>query len=621
MTAIKSAPLRAVDVWSAEVEIDRRADGTMLVRYPHPLGAYPDKLTERLDQWARQTPDTIHMARRIDKGNGIKGDWRRVSYGEMRGSVRRIAASLLVRGLSPERPIVLLSDNDIEHAQLQLAAMYAGVPYAPISPAYSLVSSDYGKLKHIIGLLTPGLVFASDGVRYAKAIEAAVPADVEVVVTDRPPPGRKVTAFADLLGGVDSTAVDLAHAKVGPDTIAKFLFTSGSTGLPKGVIQTQRMLCSNQQIGVETVYRWMQTEPPVLVDWLPWNHTFGGNNNFGIALYNGGSFYIDEGRPVPGLIEETIRNLREISPTMYYNVPKGFEALVHYMRREPELRRTFYKRLRMNFYAGASLAQHLWDALEELAVETTGERVVMMSGLGTTETGPTALFCTMETLRSGSIGLPAPGVELKLVPRDGKLEVRAAGPSVTPGYWRAPELTAKAFDEEGFYCLGDAIKFADPAEPKKGFLFDGRLTEDFKLSSGTWVSVGPLKTRLIAAFAPLVRDAVLTGLDRDFVGAIVIPDVDACREFCGGLPAGEALRSDKLRAAMAERLQAFAATSTGSSTRVERLVVLVDPPSIDVGEITDKGSINQRAVLEHRRGMVEDIHAAVPSGDVICLRG
>ena len=614
------APYRKVDIWTAAVDVEQHADGVTHVRSPQPLGRYPGRLTERLEHWARATPDATFIARRH-----LGGAWRRVSYAETLAIVRRIGASLLARGLSAERPIAILSDNDIEHQLLALAAMYVGIPTAPISPAYSLVSTDFANLRHIIGLLTPGLVFAGDGQQYACALAAAVPPETELVVTDRPPLDRRATAFASLASGETARDdVDAAHAAVGSDTIARFLFTSGSTGRPKGVINTQRMLCSNQ-VMIAHAFPFLAAEPPVIVDWLPWNHTFGGNHNVGIVLYHGGTLYIDDGRPVPGRMKETLRNLREIAPTLYFNVPKGFEMLAHALRGEPQLRRMFFSRLRMNFFAGASLAQHVWDALDELSVETSGEKIVMMSGLGATETGPSALFCTLENVRSGSIGLPLPGVELKLVPRDGKLEARVKGPAITPGYWREPELTAQAYDEDGYYCFGDAIRFADPAVPEKGFVFDGRLAEDFKLATGTWVSVGPLRARAIAHLAPFARDVVLTGLDRDFLGAIVIPDVDATRAVCPHLPAtaalADVLASAQVRAAMAQRLARLSATGTGSATRIKRLIFLAEPPSIDAGEVTDKGSINQRAVLGYRQALVADIYAEPPPAHVITLDG
>ena len=416
--------------------------------------------------------------------------------------MRAIAAALLARGLSPERPIAILSGNDIEHALIGLAAMHVGIPYAPISVPYSLLSKDFGKLKTIVEVLQPGLVFAANGAAFARAITAAVPPGVEVAVTTNPPNERPATLFAALSNTQPTPAVEAAHAKTGPDTIAKILFTSGSTGQPKGVINTQLMLCANQAM-IRAGLAFVDAEPPVIVDWLPWNHTFGGNHNFNLVLHNGGSLYIDDGKPLPGAIDTTARNLRDVAPTIYFNVPKGFEMLLPHLGADRALREKFFSRLKVMFYAGASLSQHVADAIQQLAVETTGERVMFLASLGSTETAPAAVACCWESERTGNIGLPLPGVELKLVPRDGKLEARLKGVNITPGYYKAPHLTADAFDDEGFYKIGDAVKFADPADPSKGLLFDGRLAEDFKLATGTWVSVGPLRGAFIAHFAPL----------------------------------------------------------------------------------------------------------------------
>ena len=417
--------------------------------------------------------------------------------------MRTLAAALLQRDLSSERPIAVLSGNDIEQALLGLAAAYVGIPYSPISPAYSLMSSDFGKLRHIIDLLTPGLVFAADGTPFARAIEAVVPAATELVVTRNPPANRPATLLAKLFENVRDIRWSTPPMPwSGPRLVVKILFTSGSTGQPKGVINTQRMLCSNQAM-TRAGFAFVQDEPPVIVDWLPWSHTFGANHNFGLVLFNGGSLYIDEGKPLPGAIAATVRNLREIATTIYFNVPKGYEMLLPYLRADRELRERFFSRLKVLFYAGAGLAQHVWDELARLAVETTGERIIFLSSLGSTETSPLALALTRESDRSGNIGVPAAGVELKLVPNAGKLEARLAGPNITPGYWRAPQLTAEAFDAEGFYKIGDALKFVDPADPAKGLLFDGRIAEDFKLATGTWVSVGPLRAKFIDRFRAL----------------------------------------------------------------------------------------------------------------------
>jgi len=451
-----------------------------------------------------------------------------------------------------------------------------------------------------------------------------VPADVEVVARKNPPPDRRTTAFAALATEHrlerPVPAVDVAHAKVNLDTVAKILFTSGSTGHPKGVINTQRMLCSNQAMSCAG-YLFVADEPPVIVDWLPWNHTFGGNHNFGLVLYNGGSLYIDDGKPLPGAIAATARNLRDIAPTIYFNVPKGYEMLLPYFRDDRTLREQFFSRVKVLFYAGAGLSQHVADEFQRLAVETTGERIIFLSSLGSTETAPSALARFWESEHAGNIGLPLPGVDLKLVPREGKLEARLKGANITPGYWRSPALTADAFDEEGFYKLGDALSFEDPADPARGLLFDGRLAEDFKLATGTWVSVGPLRADLIAQFAPLIRDVVLAGADRDEVTALMFPDLEACRSLAPDLApdaAAAALLADpRVRREFARRLDALAGNSTGASSHIARAVLLADLPSLDIGEITDKGSINQRAVLANRAGVVEALYAKVPPPHVI----
>jgi feruloyl-CoA synthase len=545
-----------------------------------------------------------------------------MTYAQTLAAVRSIATSLLARKLSPERPIVILSGNDIEHALLGLAAMHVGIPYAPISVPYSLMSQDFGKLKAIVEILTPGLAFAASGTMFARALEAAVPRDVEIVVTADPPTQRLSTLFAALLKE-PSEAVGAAHARTGPDTVAKILFTSGSTGQPKGVINTQRMLCANQAM-LQSSLAFITDEPPVLVDWPPWNHTFGGNHDFNLVLNNGGSFYIDEGKPLPGAIAATVRNLCEIAPTIYFNVPKGFEMLLPYLRSDITLRERFFSRLKVMFYAGASLAQHVRDELQDIAVATAGERIIFISSLGSTETAPAAIACTWESEHAANIGLPLPAVELKLVPSGDKLEARYKGPNVTPGYWRAAAITAAAFDEEGYYKMGDALKFADPDDFTKGLLFDGRLAEDFKLATGTWVSVGPLRAEFIALCAPLVRDVVLAGAERDDVTALVFPDIDACRKHAAGLapdaPAADVLADARVRGEFVRLLAALAHPARGTSARVTRAVLLAEPPSLDVGEATDKGSINQRAVLAHRAALVEELYADPPPPNVIVAR-
>jgi feruloyl-CoA synthase len=610
------APLRPVRLGPASVEVERKPDGTILLRSPRALEPYPEKLTERLAHWAKAAPERIFLAQR-DR----TGAWRSVTYGAAFAGVRAIAAALLARELSPKRPIAILSGNDIEHALLGLAAMHVGVPYAPISVPYSLVSRDFKKLKAIIEILTPGLVFAADGTAFAPAIAATVPQDVEVAVTANPAADRSMTLFGKLLDAHPTSAVEAAHAGVGPATVAKILFTSGSTGQPKGVINTQEMLCANQAMIRGGLAFLGDGEPPVLVDWLPWNHTYGSNHNFGLVLDRGGSLYIDEGKPMPGAIEATARNLRDIAPTIYFNVPKGFEMLLPHLSEDRALRETFFSRLKVMFYAGAGLSQHVHDAFQELAVKTVGERIMFLTSLGSTETAPAALACSWESEQIGNIGLPLPGLELKLVPNEGKLETRMKGPNITPGYWRAPALTAAAFDEEGFYKIGDALKFVDADEPAKGLLFDGRIAEDFKLATGTWVSVGPLRMTFITQCAPLVRDVVLAGPDRDEVAALIIPDVEACRKLAPELPpdaaAAVVLAHPQVRKAFERCLDALSDPSRGTSARIGRAILLAEPPSLDVGEVTDKGSINQRAVLAHRAALVEELYADPPSVSVI----
>ena len=609
-------PLRAISFGDPDVSIERRDDGTIYLRPKIPLGDYPVRITDRLHHWASAEPDRVFMAERA-----AGGGWRQITYAQLLSSARRIASALLARGLSAEKPVVILSGNSIDHALMAFGALYAGIPFCPVSPAYSLVSKDYGKLGYLIKLLTPGLVFADDAGKFADALSANVPGATEIVVSRGTLPGRDVTMLSDLLATPEHPRLDAVHDAIGPDTVAKFLLTSGSTGNPKAVINTQRMICANQVMLRETL-AFLKDEPPVIVDWLPWNHTFGGNHNIGLTLYNGGSMYLDDGKPMPGGIEATVRNLREISPTVYFNVPKGYEALLPYLREDAALRAKFFHRLHALFFSGAGLSPYVWNSLDELAVQETGFRVPILTGLGATETAPFSMSVRPATSRSGHVGLPVSGNDAKLVPTNGKLEIRVRGPNVTPGYWRQPELTAKAFDEEGFYKFGDALKPADANDFSAGFDFDGRIAEDFKLASGTWVSVGPLRARFVAACAPLVRDVVIAGINRDEISALVVLDLDGCRLINPALPPDDLLgaASDPLvRDAFRERLIKFLATSTGSSTRITRAVLIDTPLSIDRGEVTDKGSINQRAVLDHRAGLIEQLYSAKPAATVIVL--
>lgn len=597
--------------------MERRADGTLLLRPKAELAPYPRRVTDMLEHWAAKTPESIFVARR-----GADGAWQRVSYSQALERVRSLASGLAPLDLSAERPLLILSGNSIEHLLLGLAAMYLGVPYAPVSPAYSQASSDLSRLRYVVDLLTPGLVAAFGGGPYVRAIKGVVPSATTLLGDSLEIAGRNILNYSDLVIQAPAAVASL-HQRTGPDTIAKFLLTSGSAGQPKAVITTQRMLCSNQ-IMLREALPFVSEEPPVIVDWLPWNHTFGGSHNVGLVLFNGGSLYIDDGKPVPKAFSETIRNLREISPTIYFNVPKGFEMLAMHLHQDSELQENFYRRLRVCFFGGASLSQHTWDTLDAAARAAGRNRIPILSGLGATETSPSVTFTTPDNDRAGVIGRPAAGNVIKLVPVADKLELHVRGPNVTPGYWRLPEQTAAAFDEEGFYRLGDAVRLVDPKDPGRGLCFDGRIAEDFKLASGTWVSVGPLRAQLLAALVPLAQDVVIAGLNRDFLAALIVPDLRACAHALGlaqtDMDAVELVNSAELRRRVSAALKAHALTHPGNSTCVERAVLLAEPLSLDHGEITDKGSVNQRTVLTCRESLVQFVYASTPPPQVLIVR-
>ncbi|MCK1788075.1 feruloyl-CoA synthase [Pseudomonas sp. TNT11] len=604
---------REVSIGRAPVEVTEE-HGVLHMRSLEPLAELPARLLDRLVHWARVRPEqTFIAARQAD------GDWRRVSYAQMLESVRAIAQGLLSYGLSADKPLALLSGNDIEHLQVALGAMYAGIPYCPVSPAYSLLSQDFAKLRHVCDLLQPGLVFVSDAAAYQRAIDAVLPAETPLISVRGHVPGRAQVSFASLLQTPGGSAADQAFNATGPDSIAKFLFTSGSTKLPKAVITTQRMLCANQQMLLQT-FPVFGEEPPVLVDWLPWNHTFGGSHNVGIVLYNGGTFYLDNGKPTAQGFAETLRNLKEVSPTAYLTVPKGWEELVSALEQDAELRECFFARMKLFFFAAAGLSQSVWDRLDRVAEQHCAERIRMMAGLGMTEAAPSCTFTTGPLSMAGYIGLPAPGCEVRLVPVDGKFEGRFRGPHIMPGYWRAPEQTAEVFDEQGFYCSGDAIKLADPNRPQLGLMFDGRIAEDFKLSSGVFVSVGPLRNRAVLEGSPYVQDLVITAPDRECLGALVFPRLYECRRLAGlnaDASDAEVLASAPVRQWFGDWLQRLNCDATGNASRLEWIALLDEPASIDRGEITDKGSINQRAVLQWRAAKVEALYRGE---DVAILR-
>ncbi|GAB4181315.1 MAG: feruloyl-CoA synthase [Rhodocyclaceae bacterium] len=612
MTKPAFAPL---DFAPPALDLRTRDDGSLVLRSPMALEPYGRCLGEWLEHWGRQAPDRTFLAER-----SAGGGWRRVSYAQALASVRAIGQALLERRLSMERPLAVLSDNGVDHALMALAAMHVGVPVAPVSAAYSLVSRDHARLRYILDLLRPGLIFVQDGSRYAAALGAVDGHGAEIVASANIPSGWAMTPIDALLRTVPGEAVDRAYHAVGPDTIAKILFTSGSTGQPKGVINTQRMLCSNQQ-AIAQLWRFLAAKPPVIVDWLPWSHTFGANHNFNMMLRHGGSLYIDEGKPVPGLVEKTLANLREVSPTIYFNVPRGYDMILPHLESDEALRANFFRDLDLIFYAAAALPQNLWERLEDVAVKARGKRVVMVSAWGSTETAPLATSVHFTIERAGVIGLPAPGTEIRMVPAAGKMELRVRGPNVTPGYFKREDLTRAAFDEEGYYRIGDAGRFADPNDPIRGLEFDGRIAEDFKLSSGTWVHAGAVRLRAITAGAPLVQDCVLTGHDREEIGLLVFPSLAGARGLCPEAPADAALpeliRRPEVKAHMRAALQKLAAEGGGSASCPRRAILLEEPPSLDANEITDKGYINQRAVLMRRAALVERLYAAVPDPGVI----
>jgi feruloyl-CoA synthase len=586
-----------------DIVAERRADGSIWLKSITPLRPAARCIGDWLEHWARQTPERIFLGER----SSVDAPWTTVTYRDALRQVRSTGAWILAQGMSAERPLVILSDNSIEHALFALAAMHVGVPVASISPAYSLMSKDFDKLKSMISLLDPGAIYVSSRQPFASAL-AAIKSLHSATVASGDAEGGDAISFRAIVATRETDAVAQAFAAIGPGTIAKFLFTSGSTGTPKAVINTQRMLTSSQQAKAQT---WSFLENAqgdlVILDWLPWSHTFGANHNFNLVLRNGGTLYIDGGKPAPGLFATSLANLRSVMPTVYFNVPRGFDMLIAALRDDEELRRRFFSEAKFVFYAGAALPQNLWDALEDLSIKTTGRAMPMVSAWGSTETSPLATDCHFQAERSGNIGVPIPGTELKLVPSGDKLEVRVRGPNVTPGYWKAPELTAKAFDADGFYLIGDAVTFADPDRPERGLFFDGRVAEDFKLNSGTWVSVGTLRVAGIAALAPLAQDIVVTGHGGDHVRFLVFPNIAACRAHAG-LPenAGvdDVINHEKVRATIAQGLAKLKAQGVGSSTHATRALLLTEPASVDGGEITDKGYINQRAVLTRRAAAV-----------------
>ena len=600
----------------ARVDVEQLPGGGFVLRSPLKLESYAANICSYLVDWAEQAPERTFLAER-----SVTGDWRSVTYGEALASVRALAQALLAHGVNEDRPVMILSDNSIENGLLQLAAMFTGFPVSPVSPAYSLMSRDFGKLKHVFDLVRPKLVYASNGELFNDALMALDLDGVTLVVKEGVPAGIEAVPIDELLATKPTSAIDAAFSRVGPETIAKILFTSGSTGRPKGVINTQRMMCSNQQ-AITQIWPFITRRPPILVDWLPWNHTFGGNHNFNMILRNGGTLHIDAGKPAPGMFQTTADNLREIAPTIYFNVPRGFQMLAPYLEKDAEFRDHFFSNLDTIFYAAAALPQDLWERFENLSMAALGKKIAMTSAWGLTESAPLATGVHFPIARAGVIGLPVPGTELKMLPSAGKLELRLRGPNITPGYFRRDDLTQEAFDEDGFYRTGDAGKFADPDDPSQGILFDGRVAEDFKLLTGSWVSTGMVRVAAISACTRLIQDAVVTGHDRDDIGLLIIPNVAGITKIAGLSPDAslpDLLGNEKVRQTLRDDLAAHNSRNPASSTRIGRVLLLTEALDIDAGEITDKGYVNQRAVLERRHVLVEQLYSN--DAEVILIDG
>ncbi len=615
---LQKPAFRKINWLKRDIAVERRPDGVVILKSRIPLQAYVRHIPEALARWARERPDHIWLAQRT----GPERQWRKLSYGEAKRTVDALTQALLDFKLPADRPLAILSGNSIEHALMTQAALQARIAVAPISPAYSLMSQDHAKLKYIFDLIKPGVVMVQDGPAFEKALSALDLTGVTVIHVQRPPAGHSSLGYADLAATPVTVAVAASVAAITPQTIGKLLFTSGSTGMPKAVINTQQMMCANAAMMMQTRPREAGSAEPVFLDWMPWNHTMGGNALFNPVLIEGGTLYIDDGRPMPGLFDETVRNLREISPTYYANVPAGYAALAAVMEKDDALCRNFFRNLGLLAYGGARLPDDLYERMQALAVRATGERIVFYTGWGSTETAPTSTGTYWDTERVGLIGLPFPGVELKMVPVGPKYELRLRGVNVTPGYYGQPDLTAAAFDEEGFYCIGDAGVFVDPDDPVQGLIFSGRVVEDFKLTTGTFVQVGALRTDAIAATSPVVQDALVAGQDHPFVGLLAWPNLDACRRLIGDMDATmeAVIAHPQVIARFKEGLRAHnAAIRNVSSMRVARAMLMAEPPSIDGNELTDKGYINQRAGLERRAALVTRLYAEHPAADVILI--
>ncbi|HEY1630888.1 MAG TPA: AMP-binding protein [Rhizomicrobium sp.] len=602
----KLPPFKPLAQKAPSISVDRKPDGTVYLKSNHELGSTHRSIAHLLEERAGLHPGRNYIGERQPLPDGKLGDWRYITYGEANAQASAIAQALIERGLGPDAPLMILSGNSIAHAVMMLGAMKARVPVAPVSVAYSLMSGDHGKLRHVFETTKPKMIFAQQGPVYAKAL-AALPLDGVDVVTVMPIPDRATISFADLLKTNAGPAVANEMNKIDHSTVAKYLFTSGSTGMPKGVIQTHGMMCA--VVAATEALRTEESDPdevPQSLEWMPWNHISAGNIGFNGNLNAGGTVHLDAGKPLPGMFEETIRNLREISPLVFGSAPIAFGWLADAMERDPDLRDRFFSKMRYVGYGGATLSQDIYERFQALSIAATGMRIPLTTMYGATETqGITVVHWVTE--RVGLIGLPLPGITLKLVPNGTKLEVRVKGPTVTPGYHRRPDLTKAAFDEEGYYSLGDAARFVDENDPEKGLVFDGRVTEDFKLDSGTWVSVGTLRAQAVSAASPLIQDCVVCGQDKPFVALLAWPNGAVVKD----------IDDPATREAVREKFAAHNTASAGSSTRVKRVILMTEPPSVDGHEITDKGYINQRATMERRKALADKLYASPPPEEVI----
>ena len=584
-----------------DVVREDRPDGSILLRSRVPLGPVLRNTGAWLHRWAQEAPDRVFLAERSGQG------WREVRYADTLGQVRSLASSLLGRGLGPETPIVIMSGNSVDHGLLALAAQYVGVPLVPLAEQYSLVPDAYPRLQYAVETVRPKMIFADDGAAYGAALALPFLDGIEKVLARNGSGGA--TTFSDLLRGDGSANVDGAYRAVGPDTLAKIIFTSGSTANPKGVLTTHHMLCVNQA-QMAAAMPVIHVRPPKILDWLPWNHVFGGSHNFNMMLANGGSLYIDEGKPTKAGFAASVRNIREHAGNLAFNVPIGFAQLVATMEKDNDLKRAYLGDTDLIFYAAASVTQEIWSALAKFAKEVRGEVPLMFSGWGMSETAPSATQTHQPVDRPGNIGVPLPEVTLKLIPdEDGRCELRLTGPNVLKGYYQEPQKSKEAFDEEGFLITNDAVKFVDFNNANAGLNFDGRISEDFKLMSGTWVRATNIRLDALKHFADIALDVVVTGHDRNELGLLVFPHPGSMNESV--LSAGDTggvFSLDAVRTLIHSRLTALSQHATSSSTRVVRALVLATPPSMSEGELTAKGSINARKVLILRKELLERLY-------------